>query len=66
MLFMRFAIDAVFLDRSGKVLRAAPNLRPWTVSIAARGAVEVVELPAGTIARSGTQAGDDLIFEDGR
>jgi uncharacterized membrane protein (UPF0127 family) len=34
--------------------------------IVARGAVEVVELRAGTIAESGTQAGDDLVFEDAR
>ena len=63
MLFMRFGIDALFLDRSGKVVRAAAGLRPWRFSIAARGAVEVVELPLGTIAGSATQAGDDLIFE---
>jgi uncharacterized membrane protein (UPF0127 family) len=66
MLFMRFAIDAVFLDRSGKVVRAAAGLRPWVPWIAARGATEVVELAMGTIAGSGTQAGDDLVFEDGR
>lgn len=66
MLFMRFGIDAVFLDRAGKVVRAAPGLRPWVPWIAARGAVEVVELPLGAIAASGTQAGDDLTFEDGR
>ncbi len=63
MVFMRFGIDAVFLDRSGTVIRAATGLRPWRISIAARGAAEVVELPLGTIARSGTQAGDVLVFE---
>ena len=63
MLFMRFGIDALFLDRSGKVVRAAAGLRPWRLSIAARGAIEVVELPLGAIAGSGTQAGDDLVFE---
>ena len=63
MLFMRFGIDAVFLDRSGTVIRAAADLRPWRFSIAARGAAEVVELPLGTIDRSGTQAGDVLVFE---
>ncbi len=63
MVFMRFGIDVVFLDRSGKVIRAAAGLRPWRISIAARGAAEVVELPLGTIARSGTQAGDVLVFE---
>jgi len=63
MLLMRFPIDAVFLDRSGRVVRAAAHLRPWVPWIAARGAVEVVELRAGTINESLTQAGDDLIFE---
>ena len=66
MLLMRFPIDAVFLDRSGRVVRAAEHLRPWTPMIAVRGAVEVVELRAGAIAETGTQAGDDLVFEDGR
>lgn len=66
MLFMRFAIDAVFLDRAGRVVRIVPDLRPWVLSTAARGADEVVELPAGTIVATGTQAGDDLVFEDGR
>jgi uncharacterized membrane protein (UPF0127 family) len=66
MLFMRFPIDALFLDRAGRVVRAVPDLRPWVPAIAARGAVEVVELRVGTIAESGTQAGDDLVFEDGR
>ena len=66
MLLMRFPIDAVFLDRNGRVVRAAEHLRPWVPMIAARGAAEVVELRAGTIAASATQAGDDLIFEDGQ
>jgi uncharacterized protein len=66
MLFMRFPIDVVFLDRTGRVVRAVPDLRPWVLAVAGRGAKEVVELRAGTIAESGTQAGDDLVFEDGR
>jgi uncharacterized membrane protein (UPF0127 family) len=66
MVFMRFAIDALFLDRSGRVVRAVPDLRPWVLAVGSRGAKEVVELRAGTIAESGTQAGDDLVFEDGR
>lgn len=66
MLFMRFPIDVVFLDPDGRVVRAVPDLRPWVPAVSARGAKEVVELRAGTIAESGTQVGDDLIFEDGR
>jgi len=62
MLFMRFAIDAIFVDRSMRVLRVAGNVRPWVPMVAApRGTDSVLELPAGTAARTGTQAGDELI-----
>ena len=27
--FMRFAIDATFLDREGKVVKVVRNIRPW-------------------------------------
>ena len=32
MFFMRFAIDIVFLDKQGRVLRINHNLKPWRVS----------------------------------
>lgn len=63
MLFMRFPIDAVFLDRSGRVVRVVENLRPWVPAVAANGVASVLELPAGTAARTGTQAGDELSTE---
>ncbi len=63
MLFMRFRIDAVFLDRQARVVKAAERLRPWLPVVFAPGASEVLELPAGTIARTATQAGDELLFE---
>lgn len=63
MLFMRFAIDAVFVDRARRVVKTRADLRPWTVAVGARGAAEVLELPVGTIARTGTQVGDDLVYE---
>jgi len=63
MWLMRFAIDAVFIDRAGRVVRVAPDLPPWRFAIAARGARDVIELPAGTAARTRTQAGDELVFE---
>lgn len=65
MFFMRFAIDALFLDRSMRVLRVAPHLRPWVPAVGApRGTDSVLELPAGTAARTGTQAGDELISSE--
>ena len=58
MWLMRFPIDAVFLDRDRRVVRVAEDLPPWRLAIAAKGARDVLELPAGTVARTGTQAGD--------
>lgn len=63
MFFMRFAIDAAFLDRDGRVVRTAERLPPWRLATSARGARDVLELPAGMVARTGTQAGDVLVFE---
>jgi uncharacterized membrane protein (UPF0127 family) len=63
MWFMRFPIDAVFVDRAGRVVRVVADLPPWRLAIAARGARDVIELPAGTAARTATQAGDELVFE---
>ena len=65
MWLMRFAIDAVFVDKGGRVVRVAADLPPWRFAIAAKGARDVIELPAGTAARAGTQAGDELDFETG-
>jgi uncharacterized membrane protein (UPF0127 family) len=65
MFFMRFAIDAIFLDRSMRVLRVAADLRPWVPAVGApRGTDSVLELPAGTAARTRTQAGDELILSE--
>ncbi len=47
---MRFAIDVLFLDASGRLVRAVPNLRPWRICWPVWRARAVVEIPAGTIA----------------
>jgi uncharacterized membrane protein (UPF0127 family) len=59
MLFMRFAIDAIFLDAENRVLRVAAELKPWRLA-ACRGAKAVVELAAGECARVGLRPGDRL------
>jgi len=61
--FMGFAIDAAFLDRNGKVIRAFAHLRPFRATRIYPSAAQVVELPAGTLARSDTREGDQLSFE---
>lgn len=63
MWFMRFPIDAVWVDRSRHVVKTREALRPWLFAASARGADEVLELPTGTIARTATQVGDVLLYE---
>jgi len=60
MAFMRFPIDAVFLDRDLRVVKVASDLRPWRAA-ASRGAKAVLEIPAGEAQRRGVTAGDRLI-----
>ena len=62
MFFMRFPIDAVFLDRELYVLRVAAGLKPWRVA-SKRGAKAVLELPAGRCAHVGLGEGDRLVLD---
>jgi uncharacterized membrane protein (UPF0127 family) len=57
--FMRFPIDAVFLDDELRVLRVREGLRPWRVA-ASPGATAVLELAAGQAARNGLAPGARL------
>lgn len=61
MCFMRFAIDAVFVDRDNRVLRVIGNLRPWRFSPWVAGARGVLELPSGRTAGR-VEEGDELEF----
>lgn len=61
--FMRIAIDAAFLDAGGTVLKRYDALPPWRATTIHFKAQSVLELPAGTLAASGTSEGDVLHFE---
>jgi uncharacterized protein len=63
--FMRFAIDAVFLDHSLRVLAVVEGVRPWRIA-SKRSARAVLELPAGESARRGVKVGDRLELRDRR
>ncbi|MDI1260158.1 DUF192 domain-containing protein [Aquabacterium sp.] len=66
--FMRYAIDVLYLDGQGRVLKCVPQLKPWRVSssglgpLAARrvGGVHTLELSAGSIDRLRLQVGDQV------
>jgi uncharacterized protein len=58
--FMRFPIDAVFLDRDWRVVGIAGDVAPWRTA-GRKGAKAVLELPAGESARRGLRPGDLLV-----
>ena len=57
---MGFAIDVLFLDREGLVKHSIPAMPPFRASPFVSGAADVLELPAGTIARTHTELGDRI------
>lgn len=59
---MKFAIDVVYLSKQKKILKMRPNMGKNRISFCLR-AHSVLELPAGTIEKTGTLVGDDLDFE---
>jgi uncharacterized membrane protein (UPF0127 family) len=56
---MRFAIDAAFVARDGRVVKIRRDMPPRRIAAAWR-AYAVVELAAGELARSDTEVGDVL------
>jgi uncharacterized protein len=63
MFFMRFPIDAVFLDKEGRVVKLIAALPPWRATRVYWAAHSVLELPAGVASGAGTEEGDQLTFE---
>ena len=57
--FMRFPIDALFLDANLRVVEIVERLRPWRIA-SQRKARAVLELAAGECARRGVEVGDVL------
>lgn len=72
MLFMRFAIDCVFVGRlspsgdgrTGRVVAVRRALPPWRGVIwYVRGAHGVIELPVGAIDAARVAVGDEIVLE---
>lgn len=57
--FMRFAIDVIFVDRRGTVVRLVKNLVPWRIAASFR-AHAVIELSAGALDTRDVRPGDRL------
>ena len=56
---MKYCLDVLFLDRQNMVLEAVESLAPGRIKLCC-GAKCVVELPVGTVRRTGTRCGDQL------
>ena len=56
--WMRYAFDAIFLNRKGEVVHAIPRMKPYRASRPVFSAHAVLELPAGTIEATATRHGD--------
>ena len=60
MFFMRFAIDAIFVDDQDRVVGLVESIKPFRLSPIFFRSRYVVELKAGTIAATKTSPGDQL------
>ena len=62
MFFMRFSIDAVYIDENYIVKKIVKNLLPWLGMSICAGAHAVIELAAGEADRLNFQIGSKISF----
>lgn len=60
---MRFSVDVAFLDKRGGVVAIYHRLEPGARSKWHHQAAVALEMPAGTLANTGTQAGDTIEWQ---
>lgn len=60
--FMKFEIDAFFLNKSKKILKIYKNVSPWRITGYIRDAVYVLETAGGIADRYNLKEGDNLEF----
>jgi len=61
--WMRYSIDAVFLNKNNMVLAIYYNIKPFRATPFIKNACFVLELKSGTIEKTSLKAGDLLNFE---
>ncbi len=62
MVFMKFPIDAVFLDHADRVVGVVKGIQPFALSPIFWTAEKVLEVPAGTVDLKRISLGDQLQF----
>lgn len=61
--FMRFPIDALFVNRDNTVIKTYSNLKPWSLSGIFFDAAFCAELPSGTLTLTKTCLADQIEIE---
>jgi uncharacterized membrane protein (UPF0127 family) len=64
MAWMSFPLDVAFLDGEGRVVASYHGLAPGARTRWHSSALDALELPAGTLARSGTVTGDTIVYTE--
>lgn len=59
MIGMRYALDIVYLDKNGIILKMVENLKPWQVSFC-EAAKDTLEIKSGTVQRLCWKVGNKL------
>ncbi len=57
---MRIAIDVIFVDATGRVLKMVADVQPGRWSVSCRGARDIVELGSGALRECDIMPGDHL------
>ena len=60
---MRMEIDVCFLDPEHTIMKSLDALGPWRSARGGRRSYATLELPEGTLVRTGTGTGDRLVLE---
>ncbi len=62
MCFMNFPLDIIFLSKDMEIINIVEGIKPWKISKIISGAHSVLELPAGTVAKTSSVVGDKLRY----
>jgi len=66
MFFMSIPLDVLHVDKEGRIIKILHEIKPWRVGPIVFKSKWVVELPAGTARRSGTEEGDIVAVVSGQ
>jgi uncharacterized protein len=61
-IFMRFPIDAVFIDSENFVTKVVPCLKPYRAALGRKRSRKVLEMPCGAAEAASISPGDQLSF----